>query len=451
MKNLLSNFDDTEVVNCCVKPLSQQVKVDYALDTASTYYDSFKGEQLALAADGNKALHNKNSKERPTYKNGTMDKQSFMSTTPMENVSKYIVGVFQDREFHATSVKSIVQMRPSYSYFDKLDKRNKAEQKAENEADLDEEEVKQVTVKFARIENDKVKKAREKSFNFLSQKGTDEAWCETLWHGKSSTTAELEKQKLFTTNSSLTGHALCLTNKEYIELLVPPDELEITPTVELTKDSNVISREMLKTLPLIDQLKIVLRDSKVVNLTNLMTLLDDKLLTTEKVLRALPSAGLLIRGNWVVQSEFLYPTDGVSSINGVPSELMCRGRDYILYKLTKGDCIDRKRIANVVQLPPEEVKEILLTVGRLNQNKQWELQQAPDLTFENKYQEIVQRQEMYWRAKEDKFNEMELERSPKRVRKKSVREGKTSTTTTSGGGAGTSTSGDSNKTMINGL
>lgn len=123
----------------------------------------------------------------------------------MENINKYVLGILHKEdnhnEIHAVPLTGIVQMRPSFSYFDKSDKRQKAEQKAENEADLDEEEPTQITVKFARQENDNVRKAREKSFNFLSKKYADEAWCETMWYPKDSHQAELERQKLFTAMS----------------------------------------------------------------------------------------------------------------------------------------------------------------------------------------------------------------------------------------------------------
>lgn len=97
-------------------------------------------------------------------------------------------------------------MRPSFSYFDKSDTRNKAEKKAENDADLDEEEPKQITVQFARTENDSIRKAREKSFGFLSAKSADEAWCSTMWYPKDSQQAVLEREKLFTgaTNNTST-------------------------------------------------------------------------------------------------------------------------------------------------------------------------------------------------------------------------------------------------------
>lgn len=77
----------------------------------------------------------------------------------------------------------------------------------------------------------------------------------------------------------------------------------------------------------------------------------------------------------------------------------------------------------ITQIPPEEVKQILLSCGRPDTTNGWVLLQPPDPTFEEKYQELKERQEVYWRAKEIKFQEMETERGPpKRTRKRSIRE-----------------------------
>lgn len=46
------NFEKARVVNSCVKPMNQELKLEIALDTASRHYDAFKGEQFAIAADG---------------------------------------------------------------------------------------------------------------------------------------------------------------------------------------------------------------------------------------------------------------------------------------------------------------------------------------------------------------------------------------------------------------
>lgn len=206
--------------------------------------------------------------EKITFRSGTMDRQTFISTKPLDNINKYIVGYLKDREIHASLVKGMIQMRPSFSYFDKSDKRNKAEQKAENEADLDEEEPKQVTVKFARNDNDRSKKAREKSFNYMTQKSAEEPWCQTMFYPHDTTEAELERQKLFSATNEATGHALSLKSSEYIESLIPPENQHCS------LDARVISMNKLKTLPLSDQIQNILKDSKVVSYSKLLELLD---------------------------------------------------------------------------------------------------------------------------------------------------------------------------------
>lgn len=46
------NLNDAVILKSYVKPINQEIKIEYKLDTASRHYDAFKGEQLAIAADG---------------------------------------------------------------------------------------------------------------------------------------------------------------------------------------------------------------------------------------------------------------------------------------------------------------------------------------------------------------------------------------------------------------
>lgn len=48
---------DAVIMKSYVKPVNQEIKLDYKLDTASKIYDAFKGEQLAIAADGKVWFH----------------------------------------------------------------------------------------------------------------------------------------------------------------------------------------------------------------------------------------------------------------------------------------------------------------------------------------------------------------------------------------------------------
>ena len=47
-------------------------------------------------------------------------------------------------------------------------------------------------------------------------------------------------------------------------------------------------------------------------------------------LKALQGCSVLVQGNWVLRSDILYPKDTISAKSGIPSDLMCRARDYLV-------------------------------------------------------------------------------------------------------------------------
>lgn len=259
-----------------------------------------------------------------------MDRQTFISSKPIENSERYVLGILQDKELYISPIKSILQMRPNFIYFDKMDKRNKEEQAANINADGVEDEPKQVTVKFAREENDSIRKARERSYNFISKKLADEPWCETMWYGKETKQAEMERGKFFSGANDSTGDALNLSQDDYIKSLILSEGSDnfITNLVQ----PKVVNKAQLQTMTLSDQIRIILTDVRLVRFDKLMEMLSsvNALSTTEKVLRTLPSVGILLKGCWTILSEILYPDGSVSAINGVPAELMCRARDYVV-------------------------------------------------------------------------------------------------------------------------
>uniref|UniRef100_A0A182P6C8 DNA-directed RNA polymerase III subunit RPC5 n=1 Tax=Anopheles epiroticus TaxID=199890 RepID=A0A182P6C8_9DIPT len=438
VKSATATFDDGRVVNCCVKPINQQIKVDYALDTASRHYDAFKGEQFALAADGKQ----RDKSQKLTFRSGTMDKQSFLSTKPIEDVGRYLVCVMQDGEVHATPLKGIVAMRQMFSYFDKQDTRTKAEQKAERDADGtgEDEELTQVTVKFA--ENERMRKAREKSFNYLSEMEAEEPWCETFWHEKTSSTAELEKQKLFSgTGVSGSGRqavdnaALNVRPSEYMEMLISKEKTD--RNIDSLLPSKVVCMHKLIQLSLEEQLKVILTDAKVITSQQIYELLPNRTLPPEKLRRVLMQVGWLIRGNWVAQAEYVYPDGSVSGTNGVGAEQMRNARDYILYRFTKCDKLERSQLVAITQLPVEEIREILSSVAKLNpSDRTWSmLLPSNEAYLCVEEQEISERQTAYWKARAEYFSEMERKSATnssstsigggstsKRVRKRSTRD-----------------------------
>lgn len=85
--------------------------------------------------------------------------------------------------------------------------------------------------------------------------------------------------------------------------------------------------------------------------------------------------------------------------------------------------MDRRKISAAVRLPPDDVLEIIESVAKYARPAGWELLIPPDVAFETKYPDIMQRQNLYWEAKQRHFNEMQIgEAIPKRPRKKSQRD-----------------------------
>ncbi|NXY65523.1 RPC5 polymerase, partial [Callaeas wilsoni] len=100
--------------------------------------------------------------------------------------------------------------------------------------------------------------------------------------------------------------------------------------------------------------------------------------------------------SFLINSDVLYPKDTSSPHSGVPAEVLCRGRDFVMWKFTQDRWVVRKEVAAVTKLCPEDVKDFLehMSVARIN--KGWEFMLPYDEDFVKKHPDIVQRQQMLW-------------------------------------------------------
>lgn len=336
-----------------------------------------------------------------------MDKLSYVSSIAAQDVNRFVVGVMKDGELHLSPINQIYQMRPSFTYFDKQDKRTKAEAKKDD--DPVEDEIRQVTVKFAKNENDRARKAREKSFNYLNQLKDDEPWCETMWYPAESDYSSIEKQKLTLSATDPRQDFLNLSKEMYIKCLV----------ADPNKDSACSSSNKVE-----DIIVNVLKSAKMLTYPIILSKLPPDTRNTDKIFATLQAVATLIRGNWVLKSEILYPEKMVSHINGVTSNYMVRAREFVLFKLSVQDSLDRQQITQSTQLPMEEAKEVLESVGKYEVGRGWVMLLPPNDEYEEKYPELVQRRKAYWDGKQSEFQEMELMRLHKPSRKRSHRDSK---------------------------
>uniref|UniRef100_A0A8C3CVX4 RNA polymerase III subunit E n=1 Tax=Cairina moschata TaxID=8855 RepID=A0A8C3CVX4_CAIMO len=385
-------YDDVTHLSAKIKPKQQKVELEMAIDTLNPNYCRSKGEQIALNVDGTCT------DETNTYSSKLMDKQTFCSSQAASNVSRYAAAVYRKGELHLTPLHGILQLRPSFTYLDKADAKHR-EREAANEGgdssqDEAEDDVKQITVRFSRPETEQARQRRVQSYEFLQKRQAEEHWVHLHYYGLKDSRSEHERQYLFSQAHGLAENTeLIKSPSEYLMMLMPPSVEEEND--KPVAPSNVLSMAQLRTLPLADQIKILMKNVKVMPFANLMSLLGSGTDSTA-VLRCIQQVAMLVQGNWVVKSDVLYPKDTSSPHSGVPAEVLCRGRDFVMWKFTQGRWVVRKEVAAVTKLCPEDVKDFLehMSVARIN--KGWEFMLPYDEDFVKKHPDIVQRQHMLW-------------------------------------------------------
>lgn len=190
---------------------------------------------------------------------------------------------------------------------------------------------------------------------------------------------------------------------------------------------NELKIDLLNTLPfyqtsslsLRDQIRSILCSSKVISFNKCVQLLNLNIeknrfkqstqtdLDLELVLKYLQQFGQLVRGNWVVKSEIIYPKNfnrNTSDINSIPianisSDVLCKARDYVLFKFTKQESLSRLELIEQIRVPPNVIKEILIQFSNFNkQTRSWDFIYPIDENFLSNYKEIVQKQNSAWNA-----------------------------------------------------
>ncbi|XP_030780384.1 DNA-directed RNA polymerase III subunit RPC5 isoform X2 [Rhinopithecus roxellana] len=405
-------YDDIPHLSAKIKPKQQKVELEMAIDTLNPNYCRSKGEQIALNVDGACA------DETSTYSSKLMDKQTFCSSQTTSNTSRYAAALYRQGELHLTPLHGILQLRPSFSYLDKADAKHR-EREAANEGDSSQDEaeddVKQITVRFSRPESEQARQRRVQSYEFLQKKHAEEPWVHLHYYGLRDSRSEHERQYLLCPGSSgVENTELVKSPSEYLMMLMPPSQEEEKD--KPVAPSNVLSMAQLRTLPLADQIKILMKNVKVMPFANLMSLLGPSI-DSVAVLRGIQKVAMLVQGNWVVKSDILYPKDSSSPHSGVPADVLCRGRDFVMWKFTQSRWVVRKEVATVTKLCAEDVKDFLEHMAVVRINKGWEFILPYDGEFIKKHPDVVQRQHMLWtgiQAKLEKVYNLVKETMPKK-------------------------------------
>nr|CAG4638507.1 EOG090X07NA [Cyclestheria hislopi] len=404
--------DKYRVLTAKIKPKQQQVELDVEISTKTGNYDVSKGEQIALNTDGSN--RNLQRDEENYFKSSVMDKIVYTSTRAQLDPKRYAVGIMSKGELHLNPIHGIIHLRPSFQYLDKSDKIRKNELKesgVETESGDEEEQPQQVTVKFAKTESDRLKAAREKSFGFLQKRNAEEPWFNTKFNHFQSEESLLERSHLLCGKPQEEVGVLTLSKAEYLKSLIGDTEDLDEINSKLPLES--VSMTHIRALPLGEQVKHIMLNVKLISFGHLCDVLKIMGDARQQLLRSVQQVAVLVQGNWVVKSDVLYPKDKLCGVTGIHHEIIIKARDYLLYHFTQNRFADRKPVTTATRIPTLEMKNILEQIAHFKRGQGWEFALPFDHSFVNKNPEVVQRQEMLWKAKQQQLQQNDF-KTPKR-------------------------------------
>ncbi|XP_077528169.1 DNA-directed RNA polymerase III subunit RPC5-like [Haemaphysalis longicornis] len=357
-----------QILGVRVKPKQKKVELEYALDMDDPSYDRACAEWLAEKANW-----------EGDGLTGCTDKYGC--------------------ELHLTPLHAVLQMRPSFQHLEP----------SGAETEEEEQEVKPtlVLMKFEEHESYREKRARERSFQFVQQKEEKEAWIEANYHGPETEMSCVERSKLFCRQMDADMSDLPGTLPQYFQSLVT-DKKESSDAdadkanTKKTGCTHMSAPDALNSLTLLDQIQAIFLKANVVNLAELMTMLPPQGDMLD-VLRQLTKVAILVRGCWVVKSDVLYPKGTLSPRTGVPAEIICRARDYLMYLFTQWSHVSKGMFSNALKLPGDEIEALLSGMAKPMPGG-WEFVLPCDTDFITKFPEVVTRQKMYWDEKKQQLS-----------------------------------------------
>ncbi|KAL7632239.1 UNVERIFIED_CONTAM: hypothetical protein RMT77_017455 [Armadillidium vulgare] len=390
-------YDDETILQARIKPINELIELEVGLRTRTPVFSRSKAEQIAINVDG--AFRHEKSDEDNYYSGNMMDKLVLTSAKNHLDIRTAALGVMSDGTFHITSLKSVISMKPSFSYLDLAENRSQKDQKSYVEENKTEETAKRVTVRFERPETDRSKDLKEKSYASLQKRLQSEAWINLDYNRFGSERSEFESRFLYCSHPEEVIDRFLLSDEEYLGNLIPKN---VEPEcVNPGLPANYMSLSALKSMPLEDQVKIIIQKACVASFNEILCLRANKNSNEDhiSVVRVIEQHAVLVQGNWVIKSELFYPKEYSSEYN-VSNELLQRARDCILYLFTKSTTINRSNITELINIPAEEITKILKGVARFkNGKKTWDFVVPTDNNFIKKYPDVVQRQKMIWQLR----------------------------------------------------
>ncbi|ORX54540.1 hypothetical protein DM01DRAFT_1345701 [Hesseltinella vesiculosa] len=200
-----------------IKPNAKMVQLDLPLDTRSTHYSTERGEEFSMGMHDKavKTAYDRRMEEYEDERQGIKSKKKeeelldkmTLTSTLIPTQTNYLVGVLHQGELHLTPLQTIIQMRPGFSYLDKIDDKLKAANKRIQEVERQEEKKKQEkgepqTLQVSMKQGDNQGATRRNIYSMAVRNADDEDWQPVVYYDQNSPEAEAAYQGLYTTSRS---------------------------------------------------------------------------------------------------------------------------------------------------------------------------------------------------------------------------------------------------------
>ncbi|KAI8341472.1 DNA-directed RNA polymerase III subunit Rpc5 [Chlamydoabsidia padenii] len=212
-----------------IKPNAKMVQLDLPLDTRSAYYSTERGEDFAMGMNDKvmKTAYDRRMEEhedeerfgrnKKQQEDELLDKMT-LTSTEVPTQTKYLVGVLHNDELHVTPLSTVIQMRPGFSYLDKIDEKFKAANKRIQDVERQEEKKKvegtAQTVQVSMKQNEREGNSRRNLYSMAVRNADEETWKHVVYHDETSPEAEAEYSKLY--SSELEELKSSMTQSEFL-------------------------------------------------------------------------------------------------------------------------------------------------------------------------------------------------------------------------------------------
>ncbi|PAA87619.1 hypothetical protein BOX15_Mlig004084g1 [Macrostomum lignano] len=386
----------SSIIDCKYKPKAQCAELSLAVDTKSPNYERHRGQELGQLAP-------------EQFPRGQFDRQLLRSMPKagqqQQQQNRFVVARFHDNRLTLCPISSTARlvMQPVLEHLDSAAAKSSTEQQSNaGAAGDDADAARAVTLRFARQETPEARQRREQSYRVCQRLLEQEPWtgCQWLSVDEDQPLRSNDEFLLGVVNSNSENEPVAMDTREpvpktggeareagamgssgnsselYLSRLCPPvssvssvDECAAS-VADCGRPSVSLAR--LKAMPCDERLRALFKSACVLRWTQLVDLLKQCGMSHAQLTESLTQIhghlnelACLVHGQWVVKSEILYPPGTLSMYSGVPSEVLCRGRDYILCRFVQGRTVTRKEVASLVKMPSEEISQILSRISRI--------------------------------------------------------------------------------------